>query len=155
MKKLVRTVLVGALVTFFFDPNQGSRRRKMLVDRLLAAFRGTRRGAEQAGRGVAADAYGVSQSITHRQEEPKEYDDATLARKVESEIFREADAPKGQVDVNAENGVVILRGEVQRRELIDDLVAKARSVQGVKDVESLLHTPGEPAPMHERHEQTT
>jgi hypothetical protein len=36
----------------------------------------------------------------------------TLARGVESEIFRPADAPKGKVSVNVAHGVVELRGEV-------------------------------------------
>ena len=59
--------------------------------------------------------------------------------------------PKGQIDVNAEDGVVVLRGEVERPELIKDLEEKTRSVQGVKDVENLLHTPGTEAPMHQVH----
>ena len=80
---------------------------------------------------------------------PKEYDDATLAQKVQTEIFRDADAPKGQVDVNAEDGIVVLRGEVERPELIEELVEKARKVQGVRDVQNLLHTPGTPAPTNE------
>ena len=37
----------------------------------------------------------------------------------------------------------MLRGEVDSPELIDDLVSKARNVQGVQEVESLLHTPAE------------
>lgn len=75
--------------------------------------------------------------------------DETLKSKVESEIFRDAEAPKGQVSVNAQHGVVQLRGEVESQQLIDDLVSRARSVHGVVDVENLLHTPGSPAPMHQ------
>ena len=69
----------------------------------------------------------------------------TLARKVETEIFRDAEVPKGQINVNAEDGVVFLRGEVQP-DLIEDLAAKARDVQGVLGVENLLHAPGQEAP---------
>jgi osmotically-inducible protein OsmY len=76
-------------------------------------------------------------------------DDVTLARQVESELFREERAPKGQISVNAANGIVQLRGEVEQPELIDELVQRARSVQGVREVESLLHLPGEEAPMHQ------
>ena len=140
--------LVGALV-YFLDPNSGARRRNVLRDRVLAFFRRGARRATRAGRGVAAEAYGVSQKVQHLREEPKDYDDVTLARKVETEIFREADAPKGQVNVNVQNGVVQLRGEVQTPEMINDLVEKARKVQGVQDVENLLHLPGSPAPMHQ------
>jgi osmotically-inducible protein OsmY len=76
-------------------------------------------------------------------------DDVTLARQVESELFREESAPKGQISVNAANGVVQLRGEVEQPELIDELVQRARSVQGVREVENLLHLPGQEAPMHQ------
>ena len=37
-----------------------------------------------------------------------------------------------------ENGKVVLRGEVDSPETIEDRVSKARKVQGVQDVESLL-----------------
>jgi hypothetical protein len=76
-------------------------------------------------------------------------DDVTLARQVESELFSEQNAPKGQISVNAANGVVQLRGEVEKPGLIDELVERARSVQGVREVENLLHLPGQEAPMHQ------
>ena len=75
--------------------------------------------------------------------------DPALARKVESEIFRDADAPKGEVNVNVEHGVVYLRGQLDGEEGIEKLVSAAREVDGVKDVRSLLHTPGTPAPAKE------
>ena len=95
---------------------------------------------------MASGAYGLKQKVTHLQEEPKDYDDATLKSKVETELFRPADIPKGKIDVNAANGVIQLRGEVDSPELIDELVERARKIQGVKDVESLLHVPGTEAP---------
>lgn len=139
---------LGAGLMFFFDPHSGSRRRAMLRDRTAGFFRRAWRRFARAGRRVEAEAYGVSQSLQHLEEEPKpQPDDATLAHKVESEIFRPADAPKATVNVNAENGVVFLRGEVESPDLIEELEAKVRAVQGVKDVENLLHLPGQPAPM--------
>jgi hypothetical protein len=33
--------------------------------------------------------------------------------------------------------------------MIDELVAKTRGVQGVQDVENLLHTPGQAASTHQ------
>ena len=73
-------------------------------------------------------------------------DDVTLARKVETEIFRDSDIPKGRINVNAENGKVVLRGEVEEPELIKDLEKRTKKVQGVQEVENLLHVPGTPAP---------
>jgi osmotically-inducible protein OsmY len=134
---------VGAGLAYFFDPQSGKRRRKMTVDRAAGLFRQGGRRAERAGRTVASEAYGLKQKATHRREAEKpEPDDTTLARKVESEIFRDPDLPKGQINVNAESGVVYLRGEVERPELIEDLERAASKVQGVRDVENFLHLPG-------------
>ena len=137
---------LGAALAFFFDPNNGRRRRALAVDRTGAFFRGR---ARRAGRAVAAEAYGVSQKVQHLREEPKEFDDVTLARKVETEIFRDDEVPKGQINVNAQEGVVQLRGAVPTAAMIDDLVEKTRKVQGVRDVENLLHTAETPPPMHQ------
>jgi BON domain len=147
MKPFLLLAGIGAALAYFFDPQNGARRRNMTRDRTLAFFRQGGRKAERAGRAVGAQAEGLKQKATHLREEDKpQPDDVTLARKVETEIFRPEDAPKGQVDVNVENGIVFLRGEVERPEIIKDLEGRARKVQGVREVENLLHTPGSPAP---------
>ena len=153
MRKLLTLAGLGAALTYFFDAQSGARRRAMTRDRVLAFFRSRGRELGRTAGSVQAEAQGLVQKAKHLKADDKLQDpnDATLARKVETEIFRDADVPKGQIDVNAEDGVVILRGEVERPELIDDLEAKTRSVQGVKDVENLLHTPGTEAPMHQVH----
>jgi osmotically-inducible protein OsmY len=79
---------------------------------------------------------------------PKHYDDATLKDKVESELFRHEHEVKGSISVNAQEGVVQLRGELPSQDLIDALVHRTKQIHGVKDVESLLHLPGTEAPMH-------
>jgi osmotically-inducible protein OsmY len=79
---------------------------------------------------------------------PREYDDWTLKAKVESELFRDEHEVKGAVNVNAQEGVVQLRGELPSQDLIDALVARTSKIHGVKEVENLLHTTGTEAPMH-------
>ena len=111
---------VGAALVYFFDPDNGRKRRKEAIKRTAKAFRQTGRKGRP--------------------------DDVTLARKVESEIFRDAEVPEGQINVNVEDGVVYLRGELEQPDLIEDLGAQARKVQGVRAVENLLHVPGEEAP---------
>lgn len=76
----------------------------------------------------------------------KDLDDVTIARKVETEIFRGPDRPKDSVDVNVVDGVVWLRGEVRTPELINRLEAETRAVPEVKEVQNLLRLPGTPAP---------
>ena len=149
MRRIALWSAFGAALAYFFNPQNGARRRHVARDRVLAFFRSRARGASRTARRAKADAYGVEQKLRHREEVPKDYDDATLAHKVESEIFRDSDAPKGSVSVNAEGGVIQLRGEIDRPELIEELVEKTRRVQGVRGVENLLHLPGTPAPMHQ------
>jgi hypothetical protein len=122
---------------------------KELSDRGLALLRGTWKKVEPAGRKAAGDVTTrVKQAQARRREAaPKEgMDDVTLARKVETELFRPADAPKGSVDVNVYEGVVELRGEVKRPEQITELVSKAEAIPEVRSVTNLLHLPKTPSP---------
>ena len=138
MKRLLGFGAAVAALTYFFDPQDGARRRNTTRDRVLSLFRQGGRKAGHARRAVASEASGLKQKATHLTEESKpQQDDVTLARKVETEIFR---------DVNAEGGTVFLRGEVDNPDLIQDLEKAARKVQGVREVENLLHAAGTPAP---------
>jgi osmotically-inducible protein OsmY len=143
MTKRLRFAALGAALAYFFDPDNGKRRRKLVIHRLAGL---ARRQSHKAS-GIAKQGKAVKQKATHmREAEKPQSDDVTLARKVESEIFRDAEMPKGKVNVNAEHGKIVLRGEVDSTELIEELVGKARKVQGVEEVENLLHTPGGQAP---------
>jgi osmotically-inducible protein OsmY len=166
MKKLLSLALLGVGARWVLD----AERRSALIARVGGARGGLARGAaavrDSAGE-LAGSAAGVAGSVASRAADvvpgtgggssadgdPATFagnpDDARLTDKVESELFRPDGVPKGQINVNVEFGKVVLRGEVESRELIDDLVSRAREIDGVTDVESLLHLPGEPAPMHE------
>ena len=139
----------GAVLFFFLDPVTGRRRRKLTADQAAAKTRRSWRRGGRAGRAAAAEASGLAQKLQHRHEEPKELDDVTLARKVETEIFREPHVPKGQINVSAQEGVVQLRGELPSPDLIEELIEKTRKVQGVRGVDSRLHLPGTEAPSRE------
>jgi osmotically-inducible protein OsmY len=143
MKRITLIAAIVAALVYFFDPTEGKRRRHVAVDRTRSFFR--KRG-RQGARTVGSQAHALKQKATHlREQEKPQPSDATLKEKVESELFRDADVPKGQVNVNAENGVVYLRGEVEP-ELIETLEKRASKIKGVRSVENLLHGPGEPAP---------
>jgi BON domain len=72
-------------------------------------------------------------------------EDATLVDRVESQLFRDDDVPKGDINVDAADGVVTLRGEVDAA-MIEEIGVRAAAVEGVTRVENLLHPPGTPAP---------
>ena len=72
-------------------------------------------------------------------------EDGTLVDRVESQLFRDADVPKGHINIDAADGVVTLRGEVDPA-MIDEIGVRVAAVEGVTRVENLLHAPGTPAP---------
>jgi BON domain len=142
---LVAATLTGVVLGRFFDPISGRRRRAQLRD---SSVRFVRRRGRNAGR-LAAHLRGTTRKIAHLREKRKDFDDATLADKVKSELFRPAGVPKGQININVQNGVVQLRGEVPQPELIDDLEGRVRRIHGVRAVENLLHPPGVAPQMHQ------
>jgi osmotically-inducible protein OsmY len=146
-KRRVLTLVFTGAMTYFLDPESGARRRADVAQRLGSLVRGGRDKAQSRAQSATSQVKGLAQRATHPQsaQAPVE-DDVTLARKVETEIFREADVPKGQINVSAERGRVVLRGEVPSDDMRSRLESEARKVPGVSDVENLLHTPGQPAP---------
>jgi hypothetical protein len=132
----------GAASEYLLDPEQGKRRRHQLRDQTLAKLRRGSREAERLAYDVAHRAQGAVAEATPSGRDPSELNDPALAAKVESELFRPADTPKGSINLNVEHGVVYLRGEVESREQLESLLTRARAVDGVKEVESLLHLPG-------------
>lgn len=137
---------IGLAAMYFLDPDRGKRRRAMVRDRTLGTVRRAGAVSERLQHRVVSDAYGVSQKVSHAgltQDEPP--NDATLAQKVMTELFRDQRIPKGSINVNSENGVVQLRGQVEHPEEILEIEGRVRRVAGVLDVENLLHLPGTPA----------
>jgi osmotically-inducible protein OsmY len=135
----------GAAARHFLDPS----RRNQLREQALSKARS---GAQQAAAGAsyaAGKAKGAVATATPGGHRIEDVDDVTLARKVETEIFRPADAPKGQVSIDVQAGVVYLRGMVADESWIERLADGAKKVDGVKGVKNLLHRPGTPAPAAE------
>jgi osmotically-inducible protein OsmY len=125
---------------YFFDRENGKRRRHMAADRTAGFFRRKARILDRGRKRAVSAGYGTVQKAKHRNEEEKQQpNDATLKAKVESEVFRDVGVPKGRVDVNAENGVVYLRGEVDSPDMVAELEQATRKVHGVRAVENQLH----------------
>jgi osmotically-inducible protein OsmY len=138
----------GAALAYFLDQQSGRRRRHQTRDQALSLARQATKRARKLVHHVTADATGTARRAAHAVRPPSdiEIDDATLVDKVESTVFRHRDIPKGQININAENGVVFLRGQVERPELVESLEARVRKVRGVKGIENLLHVPAAEPP---------
>ena len=135
---------IGAAAAHFLDPSRRQQLREQAVSKVQSGVDQATTAASHAA-GKAKGAVSTATPSGTRLEDP---DDVTLARKVETEIFRAPDAPKGDVSVDVQRGVAHLRGEVADEQWITRLGEEAEKVEGVKGVENLLHRPGTPAPDH-------
>ena len=138
-------VIAGVLGAMLLDPQRGKARRAQIVDQGAAAVRRGLRGMQRHARRIGSDVEGVAQALQRRDGGPPDLNDASLAAKVQSELFADRDIPKGDINVNVERGVVVLRGEVSDAKLRSELERAAGRIPGVLSVKNLLHLPGEPA----------
>ena len=135
---------LGAVAAYFFDPDRGRGRRAQARDQFAGLLRRAGDGAERRARWSRGPLVGIGARMAGRFAPTEPMNDATLAAKVESELFRDPGVPKGRINVNAENGTVILRGVAESRDQIEKLLATTASIHGVSVARSLLRTPDEP-----------
>ena len=139
-RKLFRKAFVigGAVAAgrYFFDEREGEARRARLSDQIKGFM-------DRAGDPARAVSSSVSEPVPGSDEAPN---DQTLKEKVESEVLRGDEWPKGRINIDVAEGVVTLRGELDSEARVAELEQRVRKVAGVFDVVNLLHLPGTPAP---------
>ena len=138
--------LVGAATVYFFDPQQGRARRAQFVDWSGARIRRAWRAANRLGSQAASTGAAFPQRMVSLRSSPRPADDLTLRDRVESEVFRNAELPKGQINVDVESSIVTIRGQVDNAFQIASVEKAVLNVPGVSGVENLLHVNGTPAP---------
>jgi hypothetical protein len=137
----------GALVAYVFDPTAGRRRRAIARDRAIGVVNRAGRRLTRLGRAAGATYCAWVGKATHpRFTLPPPVDDVVLVDRVKAVLFREHDFPKGRISIDAANGCVSLRGEIERYEQIDQIESVVWGIPGVSDIENLLHMAGTPAP---------
>lgn len=141
---------LGAAAALLLDPARGRSRRARIRDQGAAAARHAWRAGSRRRRILASRASGLvgalragSLAEAKDRERPS---DPTLKDRVESELLGDPKVPKGSININAQQGIVVLRGEVPDAKVRSRLEKRAAAIHGVWYVENLLHLPGEPAP---------
>jgi len=150
MRNLLFGTIAGAAAAYFYlrDTREGPRRRTAVLDQLsrlpgFGAVTGAVAGATRSEYAQDTDALARS-AAAYPDAGAQPTDDADLAQKVRSEVFEAVQTPRSGINVNAERGVVVLRGQVETAEEIDALEEAVRRVHGVRDVDNRLHLPGVP-----------
>lgn len=150
MRKLVRkgrfltAAGIGAAIAYFADPDNGRSRRVRAKDQLGARLRRRQREAEQLARhteniavGEAARARGAG--------ETKPVDDVDVVHAVKQALSG-LGFPTSDVTVDVVDGTAALRGQVATEDEKTKVEQAVQGVPGVRQVESWLHLPGQPAP---------
>ncbi len=106
--------LLGAGALYLLDPEKGEERRQTLM------------GMTPLGGGGMEEQVAKDQMVTGR---------------VETELFRDATVPRGQVTVNTVDGVVYLRGTASSQEQIAEIEQRVKRIEGVEAVINLLRLP--------------
>ncbi len=145
--RFVGAAALGAGLAYFLDPQSGAQRRNTFRDKLTAKARSGAGEVAGAARGAGSQVGGMAQKAAAavRDSAPPPNDE-TLKHKVQSDVIGPSNIPSGQINVDVSEGIVALRGQVDHRETMQELHAKVRKIEGVRDVQNLLHLPGEPPP---------
>lgn len=148
MRTFVLGGLAGAAVAYLFDPIGGRGRRARLLDQV--------RSMTGRGRGMLGDGADVvleleeTEVVVGMTATPEDRpDDQTLADRIHSTVFGEPDVPDDRLTLEVVDGIVTLRGELDSQEEIDDIAGRIAAVPDVREVDVLVHLPGEPAPNKE------
>jgi BON domain-containing protein len=139
--------VLGAAAAYLFDPVRGKSRRAIGADWTRARLRRALRVINTFGR-YSSNTVGALPQRTVRLTSPRRpaEDDLTLRDRVESDVFRDPDLPKGKINFDVENGIVTIRGAVDNAFQIATIEKAVFKVPGVVGVENMLHVAGTPAP---------
>lgn len=138
IRHLVAGATLGSLLTYLFDPERGRSRRTQLTQRSAGMVRRIRRQAQRQLTSATSQAAGLKERVAHLEVEDRNPTEEKLKDRVQSELFRAPDIPKGDININVENGVVMLRGHVDSDAMRERLEVQARRIQGVERVENLI-----------------
>lgn len=124
---------VGAAAMYLLDPDNGRGRR----------HEAQRMAHDIAESPTAQKVVGQAREYARPLTDTGPDSGATLADKVSSEVLGSQDYGDLSINISAHDGTVTLRGVVDDTTLRSRLLDDVRSVGGVKNVESFLHSVGE------------
>lgn len=155
-RAILAAMSFGALLMYIFDPAQGRRRRALAGDQVAHAghaFAHVRRRIARRGRflrgvakGVGHDAGHVTGHVVRHDRHYRLVDNETLVARVRSEVLGDDGLKAGEIHVDAYEGCVTLRGQLDDVRQIQRIINATKHVDGVIETRSYLHLPGEIPP---------
>ena len=158
VRNMVIAGLAGAAIAYLLDPISGSARRNRLRERISTRIprRATTEGelgplpenmvpsqaariADRPEEGPMTDVADAADEGSRDTSEPM--DDATIARRIRMKVDERPDLETGSLVIDVVRGVAYLRGKLNDRRKLDEIVDLTSAVPGVRRVQSLLHLP--------------
>ncbi len=145
---LITGLAVGAAAMFILDPQNGRRRRSLARDQAIKARNTVDRAVTEDlpkradyVSGFAEGALHKVRQMTDGGSDRRSENESVLVDRVMSQVFRDPNLPKGDINVDASGSTVFLRGAVQDDELALDIANRVRAVEGVDHVVNLINQP--------------
>ena len=142
LKTLVTTIGLGAGLMYFLDPQHGTRRRAMVVDKANRFVNNLDTSLDTAVQDARNRARGVLSEMTARLTDEGMTPDWILEERVRSNLGR-IGRPTRTLDIRAENGRIHLAGTILREDE-DAIVRAALRTRGVHGVENNLRVVDDP-----------
>ena len=146
VRQLMAGASIGAVAAYLLDPVAGKGRRARLRDRAGADLRRARWRGEKLRRHASNVIEGKVHELPGHQDTERPMDDATIAQRIRSEVLGRPALDAGEIIVDVDEGVARLRGQLDDSGQISELVEQTKRIPGVRDVETLIHQAGAPAP---------
>jgi hypothetical protein len=141
LRAVLAGVAAGASAIFFLDPKSGARRRALVCDQFRHQSsvlpRYVVRGTRAAAGPLRGALHGIRGALATCQPEPA-IDDAELKHRVESELGRHSNVPLGELNIDAADGIVRIRGTAPHAQTAESIVNETAKVHGVRAVISLM-----------------
>lgn len=135
MRSFLKGMGLGAGLMYFFDRDQGRRRRALCRDQVNHAIHTTQCFMDKATRDLNNRLMGAASEL-RGMAEGEVPTDQQLAERVRAKLGRYVSHP-GAVEVSADQGRVVLSGQVLAHE-VPGLLSAVSIVRGVEDVENRL-----------------
>ncbi|NTV11110.1 MAG: hypothetical protein HGA47_10095 [Zoogloea sp.] len=139
---ILGALLVGAGAMYYLDPEQGRRRRAMVVERVDSASRETRGYLESRRKRSADKVRGMLARMRGRLAAQQPPDDQQLEGHVRSRLGRAVSYPHA-IETRVEHGRVAFRGDILAREL-NILMAETWAIPGIIAIDNHLSLHDEP-----------
>jgi hypothetical protein len=134
MAMLLAGVAIGSMAMYIFDANSGERRRALARDKMVHYLKLMQRSARRHAEDWKNRALGSVAEMRSRMQDAQYFiDDAVLESRVRAQVGHAVRHP-GKLEVRADGGRVVVRGEVLRGER-EKMLDRLHKTRGVRQIE--------------------